>query len=272
MHNHAPNRKTASKAENMWRRRWKSNAIQLVFTGLVFADLPRHPETKGWSTLNSHLNILKPDRTVKHLTTEASASDFGCCILFVVNSSRHCTVACGQSELPRIHQQNSWTLSSINREHCSRSQTDGKIHLPWNTLEAALDWTVHPKVNAKTSKAVRLQSPRLCLKYLTYIRYHATPTSSTISGIFIIPAIIDFNIKSMLLANEIIVPIKLVFDDVRRDKPIVATILCEFTTGTHVYHEAIPWQCKFCAKDQRAHFFVSPDFRIKNFLCLRFNL
>jgi hypothetical protein len=46
----------------------------------------------------------------------------------------------------------------------------------------------------------------------------------------------------MLLANEIIVPIKLVFDDVRRDKPIVATILCEFATGTHVYHEAIPWQ------------------------------
>lgn len=42
-----------------------------------------------------------------------------------------------------------------------------------------------------------------------------------------------------ILANEIIVPIKLVFDDVRRDKPIVATILCEFATGTHVYHEAI---------------------------------
>lgn len=66
----------------------------------------------------------------------------------------------------------------------------------------------------------------------------------------------------MLLANEIIVPIKLVFDDVRRDKPIVATILCEFATGTHVYHEAIPWQCIYCkcfAKGQKAHFSPVPE-------------
>ena len=80
----------------------------------------------------------------------------------------------------------------------------------------------------------------------------------------------------MLLANEIIVPIKLVFDDVRRDKPIVATILCEFATGTHVYHEAIPWQwiyCKCFAKGQKAHFspVPGPSYRIKSICVSNFN-
>ena len=67
----------------------------------------------------------------------------------------------------------------------------------------------------------------------------------------------------MLLANEIIVPIKLVLNDIRRDKPIVATILCEFATGTHVYHEAIPWQytvytVNASQKANRAHFSRDP--------------
>ena len=82
----------------------------------------------------------------------------------------------------------------------------------------------------------------------------------------------------MLLANEIIVPIKLVLNDIRRDKPIVATILCEFATGTHVYHEAIPWQYTVYTVNasQKANrvtgliSLVTPDFRIKS--VLRFKL
>lgn len=47
----------------------------------------------------------------------------------------------------------------------------------------------------------------------------------------------------MLLADKVIVPIKLVLDDICGDESIVATILCKFAARTHIYHKAVPRRC-----------------------------